>query len=149
MHSLKWLGFLLTALLLLQCACGGGASLNEGPLQPPSALTYATRTAVYAIRVPIPPNIPTSSGGAVSSYGVSPALPTGLALNTSTGIISGTPAAPASAANYTVTASNSAGSTTATLNITTAKIVPREPAMDCANLEHVVFPNTQITKQSW
>jgi uncharacterized repeat protein (TIGR01451 family) len=113
--------------------------------QPPSGLSYTNGTAVYAIRVPITPNSPTSTGGAVTAYSVSPALPAGLSLSTSTGIISGTPTAATATASYTVTASNASGSTTATLTITTAKIVPTEPAMDCANIAQLVLPNTQIT----
>ena len=73
---------------------------------------------------PITPNSPTSTGGAVTAYSVSPALPAGLSLSASTGIISGTPAAATATASYTVTASNTGGSTTATLTITTAKVVP-------------------------
>ena len=49
---------------------------------------------------------------------MSPALPAGLNLSATTGTISGTPTAVASTSNYTVTASNSAGSTTATLTLT-------------------------------
>jgi len=118
-------------------------AVNE---QPPSGLSYTNTTVVYAIRVPITPNSPTSSGGAVTSYSVSPALPAGLSLSASTGIISGTPATATATASYTVTASNTGGSTTATLTITTAKIVPTEPAMDCANVDQLDLPNTQITK---
>jgi len=114
--------------------------------RPPSGLSYTNGTAVYAIRVPITPNSPTSSGGAVTAYSVSPALPAGLSLSTSTGIISGTPATATATASYTVTASNTGGSTTATLTITTAKIVPTEPVMDCANVYQFDLPNTQITK---
>jgi hypothetical protein len=61
--------------------------------------------------------MPTSSGGAVVSYSVSPALPAGLTLNTSTGIISGTPTTLTEASNYTITATNTGGSTTASLSI--------------------------------
>jgi hypothetical protein len=43
------------------------------------------------------------------TYSVSPALPAGLTLNTTTGIISGTPTATAPSTTYTVTASQSAG----------------------------------------
>ena len=113
--------------------------------QPPSGLSYTNGTAVYAIRVPITPNSPTSTGGAVTMYSVSPALPAGLSLSPSTGIISGTPATATATASYTVTASNTGGSTTATLTITAAKVVPTEPAMDCANIAQLVLPNTQIT----
>jgi uncharacterized protein (TIGR03118 family) len=50
--------------------------------------------------------------GTVTGYTVSPALPAGLALNATSGVISGTPTATAAQATYTITASNSAGSTT-------------------------------------
>jgi hypothetical protein len=56
--------------------------------------------------------------GTVTGYSVSPTLPAGLSLNTSTGVISGTPSVTAASANYTVTASNSGGSTTGTVSVT-------------------------------
>jgi subtilisin-like proprotein convertase family protein len=83
----------------------------------PSALTYSSNPATYRIDQAITLNAPTNSGGAVVSYAVSPALPAGLALNTTTGIISGTPTALSTSANYTITATNTGGSTTAQLNI--------------------------------
>ena len=49
---------------------------------------------------------PTSSGGAVVSWSVSPSLPAGLTFSTSTGEISGTPTSVTSSASYTVTATN-------------------------------------------
>ena len=60
---------------------------------------------------------PTSTGGAVVSWSISPAVPAGLTFNTSTGEISGTPTAVASATNYTVTATNTGGSATTTISI--------------------------------
>jgi subtilisin-like proprotein convertase family protein len=83
----------------------------------PSALTYSSNPATYRIDQAITLNASTNSGGAVVSYAVTPALPAGLALNTSTGIISGTPTALSTSANYTITATNTGGSTTAQLNI--------------------------------
>jgi hypothetical protein len=50
--------------------------------------------------------------GTVTSYSVSPALPSGLTLNTTTGVMSGTPTATAAQATYTITATNATGSTT-------------------------------------
>jgi DNA-binding beta-propeller fold protein YncE len=84
----------------------------------PAGLAYTTGTAVYTVGTAITPNSPTSTGGAVTAYSVSPALPAGLSLDDDTGIISGTPTAVTAKASYTVTASNATGSTTATLTIT-------------------------------
>jgi hypothetical protein len=55
--------------------------------------------------------------GTVTGYAVSPVLPAGLRINTTSGVISGTPTAVAAMAVYTITASNAAGSTTATVSI--------------------------------
>ncbi len=54
-----------------------------------------------------------------SGYSISPALPTGLSFDASTGTISGTPTALTAATNYTVTAINNSGSTSTTVNIAT------------------------------
>ena len=59
-----------------------------------------------------------STGGAIASYSISPAIGNGLSFSTTTGLISGTPTAQASAVTYTVTATNAAGSTTATFALT-------------------------------
>jgi len=83
----------------------------------PANLTYAT-PVVYVTGKSIPALIPTVRGGAVSSYSVSPALPAGLTLNTTTGIISGTPTAVTAAASYLVTATNNVGSTAFAVSIT-------------------------------
>ena len=103
---------MVAAALLAACSGGTGPSV-----EPPSNLTYATHPAVYTVGTAITQNTPSSSGGAVTSYAVFPALPSGLSLNTVTGVISGTPTAVSATATYTVTATNSAGSTTASLNI--------------------------------
>ncbi|WP_298224115.1 T9SS type A sorting domain-containing protein, partial [Flavobacterium sp.] len=61
--------------------------------------------------------IPNVSGGTVTSYSVSPALPLGLNFDTTTGEIFGTPTA-ISNGIYTVTAMNSGGSTSFDVEIT-------------------------------
>ncbi len=122
MRSLYGLILCLTVLLLL-CGCGGG-SAPVPVIQPPSSLSYTAATADYTQGTAITPNRPTSGGGAVTSYGVSPALPAGLNLSTSTGVVSGTPTTATATASYTVTASNSAGSTTASLSITVNVAAP-------------------------
>ena len=113
---LRWLGLSLSAIILLFCGCGGDPSSVY--VQPPSGLSYTTGTVVYTVGTPITANSPTSTGGAVTSYSVSPDLPAGLSLDHDTGVISGTPMAVTATASYTVTASNATGSTRATLTIT-------------------------------
>jgi hypothetical protein len=82
----------------------------------PTALSYPSPQS-YAVGVAITPLNPTVTG-TVTSYVVSPALPAGLALNASTGQITGTPSAASAAENYVITATNSGGSTTFALTIT-------------------------------
>ena len=98
-----------TAILLIYVSA-------PGP-NPPSALTYSSNSATYIAGTAINSNTPTSSGGTVVSYAVSPALPAGLTLSLTTGVISGTPTTVTPTASYTVTATNTDGFTTALLSI--------------------------------
>jgi Putative Ig domain len=61
--------------------------------------------------------------GTVTSYSISPALPAGLQLNAATGVISGTPTELSLATNYTITATNSSGSTTFVVSIAVSAVV--------------------------
>jgi len=90
----------------------------------PSGLVYTAATAAYIKGVAITPNAPSHGGGAVISYSVSPSLPAGLSLSTSTGVVSGTPTAITASASYTVTATNDGGSTTATLSLAVTDLPP-------------------------
>jgi hypothetical protein len=58
-----------------------------------------------------------SSGGTITSYGISPAVPAGLVFNTSTGLLSGTPTDTITATTFTITGTNSYGSSTATFRL--------------------------------
>ena len=71
----------------------GGATelfLQTAPLAP-NISAYTVASASYDQNVAIAANSPTNDGGAVSSWSISPALPSGLSLNTETGEITGTP----------------------------------------------------------
>jgi sugar lactone lactonase YvrE len=83
----------------------------------PSNLTYSANPAVYVKNAAIVPNTPFNSGGNIISYSIFPTLPDGLLFDTTTGIISGIPLETASAADYTITATNSGGSTETTLSL--------------------------------
>jgi hypothetical protein len=60
---------------------------------------------------------PISTGGAVVSWSITPALPAGLTFDTSTGTIAGTATSTTAASPYVVTATNSGGKTQVTLSI--------------------------------
>ncbi|MFL0163402.1 putative Ig domain-containing protein, partial [Aquirufa salirivi] len=62
--------------------------------------------------------------GTVTSYSISTPLPTGLLFNTTTGVISGNPSVTSPATDYTVTATNVTGSTTAVVRITVNAAAP-------------------------
>ncbi len=76
----------------------------------PTNLSYATPNS-YIKDSAITPLTPTITGADLT-YSISPTLPSGLSLDDSTGIISGTPSATSTQTTYTVTATNSGGSTT-------------------------------------
>lgn len=84
---------------------------------PPAALSYGDAVITYAQYAPIVPNLPANGGGAITRYTVSPALPAGLTLSPATGVISGAPQTESAATPYTVTGANSAGSTSAMLQL--------------------------------
>ena len=124
MAIFRWILAPIAALLLTVDCGGGGGGSSPATLQPPAGLTYGQITEICTEGVAISPNDPSSTGGAVSSYSVSPALPSGLSLGSASGVISGIPTAPAAAATYVVTAANPAGTATASLGITvTASLI--------------------------
>src|SRR6185312_5050228 len=92
--------------------------------QAPAGLTYSTNPAIYTVNTAIANNTPSSTGGAITAYSVTPDLPAGLAIDAATGIISGTPAAVSPATDYTVTGSNSGGATTVVVNIAVVEQAP-------------------------
>ena len=96
--------------------------IKENILDAPSSLSY-TSPNVYTKNSAIAQLNPTVTGQAIT-YSVSPALPTGLSLDTSTGAITGTPTVVSSLATYTVTATNTGGSTTFGIIITVNDIAP-------------------------
>jgi hypothetical protein len=111
----------LVALLLSSCGGGGGGSGSSMP-PAPTDLQYSAVPA-FVIGKTITPLTPTVTGQ-VTSYSATPPLPLGLSLNPSTGVIAGTPEALSAKANYTISATNAGGSTTATVSIVVTVAAP-------------------------
>lgn len=109
------------AVTLLLAACGGGGSgggssgKNSDP--PSASLSYPSAPLVFVVGTAITPVTPTASSG-LSSFTVTPALPSRLSLDPAKGTIAGTPAAGSAAATYTVTATGGGASASASVSIT-------------------------------
>jgi len=88
---------------------------------PPSSLTYSGSPYSFMVGSAISTIVPTYSG-TVTNCNASPTLPTGLSISLTSCAISGTPTTVQSAKNYTITASNSGGSASATINITVSAV---------------------------
>ncbi|MBL8265333.1 Ig domain-containing protein [Steroidobacter sp.] len=112
----------LSVMALLAACGGGGGGSNTPTVTAPSNLSYPS-PAVFMVSQPITALNPTVTGS-VTSYAVSPALPAGVTISSTTGVISGTPTTPATTATYTVTASNTSGATTAGVAITVNDAAP-------------------------
>ena len=104
---------------LFVSGCGGGGG-GGGPVAP-SSLTYSEPAPTYEVALQVLPDLPTVGGGVPTAFAVAPALPAGLTLSTTTGVLTGTPTGLSALGDYVVTASNSAGSVQATLSI---QVVP-------------------------
>ncbi len=81
-------------------------------------ISYSSTTKIFTNGYAIDSMTPTNTGGPVTSYSVSPSLPSGLSIDSTTGVISGTPSVTASQANYVVTATGSGGNGSVTLTLT-------------------------------
>ncbi|MQA40751.1 putative Ig domain-containing protein [Rugamonas aquatica] len=114
-------------------------------LQPPGQLAYTSVSIIATQNVTIAPNIPRSSGGAVTSYAITPALPAGLTLNPTTGVISGIPTVPLASQPFTVTASNAAGATQIALSIGVSEQLKPPGDLIYSTMEFFATQNQAIT----
>ena len=87
---------------------------------------------------------PSSFAGNVT-YSVSPTLPTGLTLNTATGVISGTPTTELASTNFTVTGTDGTTSAVATVNISISAAI-QTPTSTAAPA--VTSPSISATAQT-
>ena len=87
-------------------------------------ISYGSNSLTLTKGTTMTTETPTVGGGTITSWAVSPTLPAGLSLDSSTGAISGTPTSVTSSASYTITATNTGGSDTATITIVVNDIAP-------------------------
>ena len=111
------LALLGLVLLGLASGCGGGAS-TSGLHTPAASVSYAAAIISGTVGQAIAADTPTLSNGTASGYASSPALPAGLSLDATTGVISGTPSATAPATAYQVSAASGSGPVGTTVFIT-------------------------------
>jgi capsular polysaccharide biosynthesis protein len=104
---------------------GSIAASSDFASPPPPAFSYSPASRTIFAGSPLPTTNIVSTGGDINSFSVSPALPSGLNLNTTTGEISGTPALSSPTTTYVVAGTqNSSGlQTTANISITVNKLV--------------------------
>ena len=99
-------------------------SINITVNPPAPVISYTGSPFIYTTGVAITSLTPGNTGGAATSWAISPGLPAGLSFDTSTGIISGTPTATSIQTTYTITATNAGGSGATTIKITTNPPAP-------------------------
>lgn len=112
-----WLLLTLPLVGLTACGSGGGGG---GGGNPPTALTYSASSFTLTRGFPASALTPSVSG-TVDAYAIaSGTLPTGLSLDTTTGVISGIPTDAQAATGVTISATNTDGSANVNLTFTVA-----------------------------
>ncbi|QEC63317.1 hypothetical protein FRZ54_12265 [Mucilaginibacter ginsenosidivorans] len=112
-------------------------------------ISYSPGTVTYSVGTTITPASPTNSGGAASTWAITAggSLPSGLSLNTSTGVISGTPTAVFPTTTFTIKATNSSGNSSTNLIITVsphAPVISYTPSTNVYRL-NATIPNLDPT----
>jgi hypothetical protein len=105
--------------------------------------TYGQDTSVYVAGIVASANSPSYTGRAPTAYSISPALPAGLTINATTGVIGGNPSAASTAANYTVTGANATDTVTKVLRITVLSAAGENYANTSFPNKRAIYLNTQ------
>ena len=109
-----------------------GGSANVELIIEIGSFGYEEPAPTYTVGTAITPNDPVISSGGATVFSVAPALPGGLALDATTGTISGTPTVEAAAATYVVSAARAGGTLTTNLVILVTAAAPNACQGACA-----------------
>ena len=129
-------------------------SITVNLAAPSIELSVATVNVEFNVAIA---NITVINTGGTATYSISPAITNGLSFNTTTGTISGTPSATATAIIYTVTATNISGTDSASVSITVSQVTIAPSIEDITNtqtyfvgvaISSVVFTNAGDLAQS-
>ena len=101
----------------------------------PASLVYPNPVLALRRGTAVSAQIPTTTGGTPATYTVAPALPAGLVLNATTGVLTGTPTAVSGTANFTITAANATGNTSCQIAIGVVDVAPL----------NLAYPNSTLT----
>ena len=101
---------------------GNDLVMTSGTFLAPPAFTISSASESKTVNTAIAGYTISSTGGTIASYSISPAAPAGTIFNTTTGILSGTPTSVAPATAYTITATNTSGTSTQVFNLTVTAI---------------------------
>ena len=108
----------LTITTIRSGLANGAATVSATSTIGSPVFTLSSSSEVRAVNTAATGFTLNSTGGAIASFAISPAAPSGMNFSTSTGAFSGTPSAVASAITYTITATNAAGSASQTFSFT-------------------------------
>ena len=113
---------------------------------PPPSLSPTTQTRVARINAAMTSTstITPSAFSATPTYSISPSLPTGLSMSTSTGVISGTPTVAQTATTYVITGTAGAESATTSVTISVSSITPATQTLS-GNANTAITASTAFT----
>ena len=109
--------------------------------------SYSPSSIIVETGVNITTLTPTLYGqGTVVSWSVSPNLPPGISLDSSTGVISGIPTTPAALTSYTITGTNSGGTDSSVIEIEViAGTNPNTPSISLSSLNYTLIFDELMT----
>ncbi|WP_147297940.1 putative Ig domain-containing protein [Trinickia dinghuensis] len=121
------------------------ANVPPPSLPPPENLHYSASWAAYAKGEAIALNVAYHDGGEIVGYAVSPPLPAGMSLDSTTGDISGVPTATSPSTQYTITGEGVAGSGAAATTITLEVVPPGTWVPTAEPMHEVRYGAIQVT----